>query len=122
MCILNVYKDLPRKIKYFGSSLIYVVCNIVSIETTTPVVVTRDKDTGSEKILTRREQYRYYSTQRIHLLRFTIVVDTLAQNQGRSLPSQPLSEIFLTLWIVYLVFFLLKVYTCECWARPSTFL
>ena len=38
-----------RKIQSFG--LICVVGDIVGIETTTPVVVTRDNSTGSKRIL-----------------------------------------------------------------------
>ena len=47
-------------------------------------------------------------------------LDTLAHHQGRSLPSQPLSEIFISFYIVDLVFRLFTFYTCDCWARPST--
>ena len=86
----------------------------------TPVLVTRDNYTGSEGEFIRQEQYRADSMQQIRLLQVTIAVDTLAQHQGRSLLSQTLREIFLTLWIVDLVFCLLTVYTCDCWARPST--
>ena len=50
------------------------------------------------------------------------MADTLDQHQVISLPSHPLSEIFLTFWIVDLVFLLLTVYTCNYWARPSNFL
>ena len=35
-------------------------------------------------------------------------------------PSQPLSKTFLTFRIVDLVFCMLKVYTCDCWARSYT--
>ena len=67
----------------------------------------------------RQERDSDDSTQRSRLLRVTAAVDTLAQNQGRSLPSHPLSEIFLSFFIVDLVFRLLTFYTCACFARSS---
>ena len=74
-------------------------------------------DTGK-----RQEQDRDDSTQQIRLLRVTIAFDNLAWHQGRSLSSQPPSEISLTFCIVDLVFCLLTVYNCDCWERPYTFL
>ena len=62
------------------------------------------------------------SMQLNRLLWVIIEVDTLSQFEGRSLSNQPPSEIFLTFWIVDLVFYLLTVYTCDGWARPYTFL
>ena len=118
--LFRIYRELLRKIQCFGS--IYVFGDIMRIKTITPLLVTRDNNTGSKRTLKRQERDSNNSMQQIRLLWFTIVVDTLAQHQGRSLPSQPLSEIFLTLWIVYLVFFLLTVCTCDCFARLSTFL
>ena len=47
-------------------------------------------------------------------------LDTLAQHEGRSLPIQSLSETYLSFCIVDLVFHLMTVYTCDCWARPAT--
>ena len=44
----------------------------------------------------RQDQDSDDSMQRIRFLRVTIVVDTLDRQQGRSLPNQPLSEIFIT--------------------------
>ena len=108
--------------KSFGLSSICVVGDILRIETTILVVAKIDNNTGSERALPRQERDRGDSIRRIHLLRVTIAVDTLAHHQGRSLPSHPLSEIFLIFWIVELVFHLLTVYTCDCWALPSTFI
>ena len=48
------------------------------------------------------------NTQQRSLLHVTITVDNIFVLKGRSLPCQPLSEIFA------LVFFLLMVYTCDC--------
>ena len=76
--------------------MICVVFDIVRIETTTPVVLTRDNSIGSDRTLKRQERDKDDSTQRILLIRVTILVDTLAQYQGRSLTSQLLSKIFLT--------------------------
>ena len=55
-----------RNIKSFG--LICVVGNIVRIETTAPVVVTRDNNTGSDRALTRQEQDIDDRTNQILLL------------------------------------------------------
>ena len=54
------------------------------------------------------------------MLQVTAVVDNLAQQHGRSLPSQIISEIFLSFFIVELVFCLWMVYTSDCWERSST--
>ena len=113
-----MYRDLLSRIQYFD--LICVVGELARIETTTSLVATRDNDTGSERTLMRQKQDRDNSMQRIRLLQVTITVDTLSHHQGRSLPSQPLSEIFLYFCIVDLVFCLLTVYTCDCWAPLST--
>ena len=48
-----MHRDLLRKIQSFGLSSICVVCDIEKTEKTTPVVVTIDNDTISERILTR---------------------------------------------------------------------
>ena len=119
-CVFRIYRDLLRKIQSFGS--ICIVGDIVRIETTTPLVVTRDNDNGSERTLMIKEQYSENITQLIPFLQVTIVVDTLSNHQGRSLPSYPLIEIFLTSRIVDLVFHLLTFYTYDCWARLYKFL
>ena len=118
--VFRIYRDLPSNIQSFGSISIYVVCDIVRIKTTTLVRVTRDNDTVSERTLTRQEQDIGNITQWIRLIKVTVAVDTLAQHKGKSLPIQPLIEIFCTFWIVDLVFLLLTIYTCDCWVRPST--
>ena len=81
-----------------------------------PVVATGDNDIGSERTLKMQKRDRGNIMQRVRFIQVTTVVDTLAQQQGISLPSHPLSEIFLTFWIVDLVFCLSTVNTCECWA------
>ena len=67
------------KVQSFG--LICVVVNIVRIKKMTPVVVTIDKNNGSERSMTRQERDRDDIMQRIRLLRITILVDTLAHHQ-----------------------------------------
>ena len=81
------------------------------------VVVTTDNDTGSERTLTRQEQDSYNRMPHIRLIRVTILIDTLDYHQGLSLPSHPLSEIFLTFWIVDLLFYLLTDTLVNVW-RP----
>ena len=82
---------------------------IVRIKTMAPVVVTRDNNTGSERTLSRKERDRGNSKNRTRLLQVTIVVDTLAEQQGRSISSYPLSEIFITFCIFEFIYHLLSV-------------
>ena len=83
-----------------------------------------------------QEIQKYLLCIQSRLLRVTDVVDTLAtklstdkannpaathpDTPSKVHPIQPLNEIFLSFCIFDLVFFLLTVYTCDCWVRSST--